>query len=524
MREGGMAAASRKLAVIVGLALAAGAQAEEQVSYYQLVKLLGADVPYWSDFGDSVAISGDTIVVSAPGYESAYVFERDAGGPDAWGQVAKLRPGQDLDGCVAIFGDTIVVGASVTGSGSAYVFERDLGGPDAWGQAARLLAADGAPGDKFGRSAAIFGDTVVVGATRDDDLGTDSGSAYVFERDLGGPNAWEQAAKLLAADGVAWDRFGRSVTIAGDTVAVGSDRGAAYVFERDAGGPEAWLLVAKLLHPNGSHADFGSSVAVLAGTVVVGAPNDDELGDFSGSAVVFERDAGGPGTWEPVAKLLAADGEEGDSLGESVAIAGDTVVVGATFDDDLGFRSGSAYIFQRDAGGPEAWGQVAKLLAGDGAGGDYFGGAVAIAGETVVAGARQDDDRGDSTGSAYVYQETTVAPFITATGPCPGEMTVDGTDLTPKGDVELYGSAAEGMDTVPGGPCVGTPLSLDGARKLTSGEADEAGGISRPRTMGDAVCGAYLQALDRTSCAVSNVERILSTGRVEARLVSGDGQ
>ena len=126
-----------------------------------------------------------------------------------------------------------------SGSGAAYVFDRNQGGPSNWGEVAKLTASDGAAGDQFSwLAAAISGHAVVVGAFWDDDGGSDSGSAYVFERDRGGPNNWGEVAKFTTSDAATNDRFGHSVAISGDTSVGGAyldnvsaiDDGPAYVF------------------------------------------------------------------------------------------------------------------------------------------------------------------------------------------------------------------------------------------------------------------------------------------------------
>jgi hypothetical protein len=179
-----------------------------------------------------------------------------------------------------------------------YVFLRseDSEGIIKWEQQAKLTAADGAAGDYFGQSVAVDGDTAVIGAYGDDDNDSFSGSAYVFFRseDSEGIIKWEQQAKLTAADGAASDIFGYSVAVDGDTA-------------------------------------------------VIGAYLDDDNGSFSGSAYVFFRS--GDDTWEQQAKLTADDGAAGDHFGQSVAVDGDTAVIGASGDDDKGSDSGSAYVF-----------------------------------------------------------------------------------------------------------------------------------------------------------------------------------
>jgi hypothetical protein len=267
---------------------------------------------------------------------------------------------------------------------------------------AKLLAADGDANDYFGRAVAVDGDTLVVGAPQDDDKYTDSGSVYVFTRTGA---TWTQQAKLTAPDSAAGDHFGTAVAIDGDTLVVGAygdddkgtNSGSVYVFTRTGG---TWTQQAKLTAADGAATDrFGYAVAIDGDTVVVGAPYDDDKGADSGSAYVFTRTGG---TWTQQAKLTAAGGAAGDWFGWAVAVDGDTVVVGAP-DDAKGAKSGSAYVFVR-AGA--TWTQQAKLLAADGAAGDRFGWAVAVDAGTVVVGAYGDDDKVRDSGSAYVFVRT----------------------------------------------------------------------------------------------------------------------
>jgi hypothetical protein len=287
-------------------------------------------------------------------------------------------------------------------------------------QIVKLLASDGTANDQFGSSVAVSGDTMVIGAIADDDNGADSGSAYIFTRDAAGsPTAsWTQRIKLLPADGVAVDWFGYSVAIDGDTVVVGANRdddkgtdsGSAYVFTRDVAGDltASWTQRAKLLAVDGEGGDhFGRVVAISGDTVALGAIYDDDMGDKSGSAYIFTRNVAGDLTasWSQFAKLLPSDGAANQYFGHSVSVSGDTVAVGAYFDDDKGTQSGSAYIFTRNIAGDltASWTQRAKLLASDGAAVDWFGYSVAIDGDTVAVGAVYDDDNGADSGSAYKH-------------------------------------------------------------------------------------------------------------------------
>ena len=356
----------------------------------ELTKLLANDGAFGDTFGNHVDLSGDTAVIGAR-YNSdagtrtgsAYIFDRNAGGPDNWGQVVKLLASDaaayDIFGTsVAISGDTVVIGAAGnddagSDSGAAYIFERNAGGPNNWGQVIKLTASDSAAEDKFGLYVALSDDTIVVSSIQDDDFGTDSGSAYVFERNAGGSNNWGQVIKLTPNDGAAGDRFGR-VAIDQDTIVVtayldddfGTDSGSAYVFERNAGGSNNWGQTAKITPDNGSSEDqFGTDVAIEGDTLVVGAGMDDDQGTDSGSAYLFERDLGGPNHWGQRLKLSASDGGPGDWFGRSVAFSGDIAIIGAYRSDAAAPDSGAAYFFGRDVGGSDAWGQIGRLVSDD---------------------------------------------------------------------------------------------------------------------------------------------------------------
>ena len=372
-------------------------------------------------FGQSVAIDGDYMVVGTPYANSpdawqtgsAQVFRRDDGGTptdgsdDTWVFQGELTAGDAVEGdcfgySVAISGDTVVVGAygdddAGSQSGAAYVFAR-VG--STWNEQAKLTAGDAAEGDCFGYSVAISGDTVVMGAYGGDDAGLQSGAAYVFAR-VGG--TWNEQAKLTAGDAARLDYFGCSVAISGDNVVVGADHyyldgvnsGSAYVFARDGG---TWSQEGKLTANDAAADDlFGWCVAISGDTVVVGVVGDDDTGEHSGSAYVFIRDGS---EWNQQGKLTAEDAAGGDYFGNSVALSGDTVVVGAYRDDDGGGSAGSVYVFASDG---SAWKRQGKLTAGDAAAEDYFGSSVAISGGTLVVGAFGNDDGGGNSGSAYVF-------------------------------------------------------------------------------------------------------------------------
>jgi len=327
-------------------------------------------------FGTAVAISGDTIAVGTTFDDTAsssagavYIFQQDFGGVDQWGEVTKIthslaNSNDNFGNSVAIDGDTLVVGAfrdddAGGESGTAVVFERDLGGTDNWGERITLQALDAASDDEFGTSVAISGDTIVVGSPQDDDNGGFSGSAYVFERNLGGTDFWGEAKKLIGSTTNFSDRFGRSVSIDVDSIAVGAynaSGGEAFIFERNEGGADNWGEVAMIDGPSGS-SSFGWSVDVENDSLVVA---DYARTSFTGIAFLFERDQGGVDQWGLVRQMEAPDGTSQAQFGYSVAISNSTVFVGARRDDDGDFEDepdeadlGSGYLFVQDLGGAE---------------------------------------------------------------------------------------------------------------------------------------------------------------------------
>ena len=204
-------------------------------------------------------------------------------------------------------------------------------------------------------------------------------------------------AQVMASNWTRYLHLGRSVSISGDTAVAGAypDAGGdpglgwAYVFERDAGGLGTWGEVIILAASDGQLDDrFGNAVAVSGDTIVVGAYQADPMGGTSGAAYVFERDQGGPGAWGETAKLLPYDGEPNDNFGYSVAIDGDTIVIGARNEgtSSPNVRAGAAYVFVRNIGGPLNWVQSAKFKAASPVHNEKFGAAVAVAGDTVVVG------------------------------------------------------------------------------------------------------------------------------------------
>lgn len=280
---------------------------------------------------------------------------------------------------------------------------------------AKLLANDAEPDDNFGYALSVSGTTAVIGAWQNNAPSNNSGAAYVFERNHTA-DSWHQVAKLVPDADNTGDQFGRAVAIDDDFIVIGAqwdddagnDRGAAYVYRRTPEAATPWSRDGKLTADDGAFRDFfGQTVAISGSRVAVGAPADhtDLNGSDSGSVYVFERNAQ-TGTWVQTQKLIAEDGEPNDIFGTALALHGNWIIAGAPDHNPSEINNaGAAYVFRRSSQ-TGLWDQVAKLTADDADASDQFGLAVALAGTTAVVGAPFDDDSGNAGGSAYIYERS----------------------------------------------------------------------------------------------------------------------
>lgn len=366
------------------------ANSEEQTEY----KLTADDGDDMDSFGQSVTIEGTTALIGAwkdedPNGEEAgsvYVFERSGA---SWSQQTKLNAsdGDERDrfgAAVTIDGDTALVGATWDDdpngfeSGSVYVFTRSGG---EWTEQAKLVASDGAMEFNFGTSLAIENDTVLIGSPLHDrgEKAEFAGSVYPFVRS---GSEWAQQPQLVASSLNVADFFGTSVALDGDIALIGApsttpkgadgtcrgNAGSVYIFHRS--GTE-WLEQTKITANDGDTCDrFGADVALDGKTALIGAPTDeDPNGGGAGSAYVFRRSGD---SWLEQAKLYAPDGDEGDNFGHTVALEGDTALVGAWNNERVKERVGkdplilggvgSVYMFTRTAG---EWSYHRTLWASD---------------------------------------------------------------------------------------------------------------------------------------------------------------
>lgn len=351
--------------------------------------------------GFAVALTTNTAVLGAPNGEAAYIFQESGG---TWMEVTQLASGVEgqFGYSVAAGADDVFVGSPTAthlggnNAGEVRLFQRNWGGPNNWGEVKRIAASDPEEDDAFGFSVAIDVDTVVVGSRSSDP----SGAAYVFMRNQGGPNAWGETQKLVPSD-PSW-RFGEACSVHGNTAVIGAPgsnlpgipaAGAAYMFQR-AGVTGVWQETGKLVADSPASSDeFGISVDVFEGTIIVGCGSDDNaLGPNAGSAYVFEWDEGA-GAWMKTAKLLASDGFGsvgiiGDEFGMSVAIGSAGIIIGARNHTHSGVeRAGSAYVFVFNQFGTGFWEEEYELIASDPGDLDLLGYSVAAVGNDFLAGA-----------------------------------------------------------------------------------------------------------------------------------------
>ncbi|MDE0042463.1 MAG: hypothetical protein OXT74_10535 [Candidatus Poribacteria bacterium] len=400
--------------LIIGIACAINSIADP-------VKIVAVEKHHDDGFGFTVALSGDYAIVASPRRDAkggrsgvVYPFARSGnnwkrGAPPEFDGIDTAE-GDEFGRSVSMSGNTTIIGAAghdtdrKKGAGAAYVFVGP--GPRhrgrSWKQQAKLSAQDAAAGDQFGWSVGIDKNTAIVGSRFDDDIGKNSGSAYIFVRD---GDTWNQQAKLKANDGAASDNFGHFVAIRGDVVIVGAPKhahkglkqsGAAYIFTRDG---ERWVQTVKLAADEPVAKDqFGASLSISDDIAIVGAPLKDGTAPDAGAAYVFVRDGD---LWTQQAKLAAQDGEKFDQFGNDVSISNNIILIGAKFDDDVVVDGGSAYSFLREG---DVWVEKEKVtlpLLDANWPMPHFGISVEIDGQYAIVGA---DTADNDTGAAYIYK------------------------------------------------------------------------------------------------------------------------
>jgi hypothetical protein len=421
------------------------------------------------NFGFAIAIDGNYAVVSSISESTdafgsnlinkagaAYVLQLINGN---WVEIKKIvapdRAADDNFGnSVSISGNTIVIAASsedhnetggnqLNNAGSIYIFNKDEGGVNNWGFVKKIVAPDRTAEDFFGQSVSISGNDIVVGASSEDEDAAGlnfinfAGSAYIFSKDMGGINNWGFVKKIVASDRAAVDQFGYAVCISGDVIAISayqedhdanglnllSNAGSVYVFYKNQGGANNWGQLKKIVALDRNAGDFfGNAIALNGNNLVVGAFQEDHdvtgaaLQSNAGSAYVFNKDQGGSNNWGQVKKLVASDRITNDFFGRSVAINNNTIIVGAIAEDEdtngnnTISNTGGAYIYTKDEGGLNNWGQLRKVTASDRGENDFFGISVAVNNDNILVGSFQEDENLQMTntitdaGAIYAYK------------------------------------------------------------------------------------------------------------------------
>ncbi len=405
----------------------------------QTQKIVPSDRSLGDHFGYALDISDNYMVVGAKWVDltnnnmgSAYVYKKDVNGN--WIEHQKLtapdkRSFDQFGYSVAIDGDYLIVGAItqaydatnsnfISGAGAAYVYAKDTN--DNWNFVQKLVASQRETTRQFGRCVAISGNYAIVGLDKEDfDAAGENeiqnaGAAYIYERNNSG--AWSEVQKIVASERSIFDYFGyNGLSINGNYAVIGamnededengsntiSNAGAAYIFERDTNG--TWSEIQKIVDSDREQgAYFGWSIALDGDHLVVGSNQDNE---FRGAVYVFEKC--GNDIWNQVEKLTASNSLNGDQFGYDLDIDGNRIIIGARY-RDIGSPGddGAAYIFEKQSGN---WEETAFIYDMFNQTSEYFGYAVAISGDFALAGAYQDgedeneeNDLGAS-GAAFIF-------------------------------------------------------------------------------------------------------------------------
>ncbi len=380
---------------------------------YHEFKLTASDGESEDLFGHATSISDDWAAVGAYGEDSngensgaVYFFEKE---DSIWIERKKITPADgsqdDFFGrSVALDGKYLFCGAPgdddvFENAGSVYVYEKT--GID-WTFRQEIVPDDAGSNDWFGWSIDVKDRWAVIGSPLNDENGNDSGAVYVYCRL---ENLWVLNQKIIVQDGEPNDWFGWSTSLDGNFILSGSpyndnwgnDAGAVYVFSYNG---QIWIERQKIVTIDAGPGNyFGWSVSLDLPNALIGAYRDDDNGLESGSAYIYHFNGF---AWLMKQKLTAFDGASNDWFGWSVSLDGSNAVIGA-FGDDMDSMNdcGSIYVYKEQI---SSWGFLHKINAIDRQMGDWFGWTVCVSGDSVIVGAEQEDQNGDNSGAAYVYE------------------------------------------------------------------------------------------------------------------------
>ena len=345
------------------------------------------------NFGKSVSVYGNYAVVGAwtedekgPEAGAAYLFHRADEGKDDWALIKKLTASDgaafnNFGTSVFIYDNQVAVSAPGNDdfTGAVYIFQKNQGGTDNWGEMKKVVSHDGMDGDYFGNSIAMTDQYLLIGAYGNDQNGNKSGAAYLFKKEK---NNWSELKKLSAENSGTNDQFGVSVALNNERAVIGADNdngvGSITIFAKEEGGENNWGEQVQIFPSDRQQKSrFGRSVAIHGNYMAVGAPRTD---GSSGTVYLFKQNFGGKNNWGELKKMKALDGDVNDQFGRHLSLSENCLIVGS---EGHFMKAGAVYMYKKEKGGTDNWGNSEKLMANDAAPGDLFGSSVAIFGDDV---------------------------------------------------------------------------------------------------------------------------------------------
>lgn len=389
---------------------------------YDSDSLFSSDAQAYQQFGASVDTDGQYLIVGASRESSvasnsgaAYIYMRSG---NNWVFQYKLKASDaeasdEFGSAVSISGNVAVVGAYQedsfgNSSGAAYVFANTSG--NIWVQQSKLISDQPGANYYFGKSLAISGNQIIVGSDHDANFGTNAGAVYIFANSSG--NTWDLQRSFVADDASTYDYFGTYVDISGNLAVIGADRagngGAAYVFANTGG--NTWVQQSKLDPEDLEDNDrFGTTVAISGNHVAVSSILEDSAGTEAGAVYIFANTSGS--NWIKQGKIVASNAEANDNFGSALDISGTTVLVGVKYKDGPnGSNSGAAYLFIQSSA--NTWVEKNRLLNPSSSANDNFGGTVALSGNLALIGELYNDTMGSSAGVAHIFELGSISPYL----------------------------------------------------------------------------------------------------------------
>lgn len=389
-------------------------------------KILASDGTTEDYFGSRLAIDGDYALVGMTDQfddSHVYIYKRNPDGSNTWTEIQKIQKPPGIEGLfsqsLAISGDIAVIQSSaVNDSGVAWVHHRNQGGTDNWGLVKQLVPSD-APHYSVSCDVAISGDHIVIGAAGTDEFGYNTGSVYIFSRNLGGTDNWGEVKKITASDPSDSAEFGVSVAIDGDLLiagAMGDGKGSAYIFARNQGGINNWGQVKKIVPSNiGSLSGFGTEVDISGDNIIVGCY------DYSGAAdlyvFIFSRNAGGKDNWGESTRLHDTEFTGRGKFGYALKISGNTAVIGNIKSSNGVSWDGVVNVYSCNAGGQDQWDLVQQhtVFQSD----DYryvSRETVSFSENFIFIGDPHADDNGEDSGAVHILKLSPTVTVNSATG------------------------------------------------------------------------------------------------------------